>query len=349
MTNTDQKILWLAVSFVGGIGPGTIRKKFAERGSILSVWEELELSDRQRNDYMIQASNEFQQAANRDIRIITLDDPEFPGSLKELSDIPPVLYVLGQLETQDQRAIGIVGSRMVSQYGREVTEIFARQIAANGCTVVSGMAKGVDTVAHQSALDQGGRTIAVWGSGLDLVYPAENKRLAEKIIENGALISQFQLGAQAQRFTFPLRNKLIAGLSQAIVVTEAKAKSGSLLTTESAQKYGRPVFAAPGSLFSPGSAGPHQLIQKGAGLAIDAADIVKSLGIEPRSKGQHKPIADITAQEEELINILQLEPLHIDEIIRQSLQPSSQVSSLIVMMELKGLIKHLGDGHYRKI
>lgn len=349
MLNTSETIYWLALSRIPGIGPVSLRKKWNEYGDIQKAWDEIAVLHPESDSYLDAAQLELKKAHNFGASILTLDSPAFPQVLSQIPDISPILYVMGELQSEDEQAAGIVGTRHPSRYGAEVTQKLTRQFCELGYTIVSGMAKGIDAVAHQTAIESGGRTLAIWGSGLDCVYPPEHKQLTEQILKHGAIISPYPFGTQAQSFTFPERNKIIAGLSQVIVVTEAKAESGSLLTAEAGFKYGKRVGAVPGSMYYIGSAGPHQLIKKGARLVVDAADIVDTMIAAKIQRHQnHPPVTSLTVLEQAILDRLQLEPQHADELIRSLAQPAANVVGTLAILEIKGLVKQLAPGEYLK-
>ena len=265
-------------------------------------------------------------------------------SLREIPEAPAVLFIRGALTEADRWGIGIVGTRNVSAYGREAAETLARDLAANRLTIVSGLARGVDGAAHQAALKAGGRTVAVLGSGVDVIYPPEHRRLAQQIAENGAVISEYPLGTQPDAMNFPPRNRIISGLSLGVVVVEADEKSGALITTSYAAEQGRDVFAVPGGIFSRTSRGTNKLIQDGAKLVTCAADILEELNLERVAKRAEAQLAlpDDDA-ERSVLQTLNRDPMPIDDVIRRTNLPASVVAGALAMLELKGLAR-LSDG-----
>jgi DNA processing protein len=244
-------------------------------------------------------------------------------------------------------AVALVGTRRVTQYGRQITEEIASFLAANGITVISGLARGVDAVAHQAALRAGGRTLAVLGSGVDRIYPPEHRALAEEMIQRGALVSDYAPGTPPDASNFPPRNRIISGLSLAIVVVEAGETSGALITAEFAAEQGREVFAVPGSILAPQSKGTNKLIRQGAHPLLSAADLMQALDLT--RMGEHKAArkaipADKT--EARLLNLLGNEPVHVDEIRAQAELPIEKVSALLALMELKGMVRQVGGMNY---
>lgn len=282
-----------------------------------------------------------------DIKKISLEDDNYPKILKEIHDPPKALYVKGGFSSKDEIAIGIVGTRNYTSYGKQVTENIAGDLAKTGITIVSGLAKGIDTWAHKAALERNGRTIAVLGSAVDSksVYPSCNRKLADKITENGAVISEYPQEVKSERWFFAQRNRIISGLSLGILVVEAPEKSGALITAACALEQNREVFAIPGSIYSKNSIGTNKLIQMGAKLVTKANDILEELNL-PLIEEEKKSFKPKTKQEEILLNILTKEPIHIDEITKKSKLDTRLVSSTLIMLELKGIVKNTGGGHY---
>jgi DNA processing protein len=281
------------------------------------------------------------------IEILTWDDDLYPPRLKEIDQPPPILYVRGAITAEDFWAVAVVGTRRVSAYGRQVAEELASFLAANGVTVISGLARGVDAIAHQSALKAGGRTIAVMGCGVDRIYPPEHAQLAEKIIGSGALIGDYAPGTPPDASNFPPRNRIISGPSMATVVVEAGETSGALITAQFAIDQGREVFAVPGNILAPQSKGTNRLIAQGARPMLSVRDLLDVLNLtrvtEQRLVRKVLP-ADET--ESKLISVLTHEPLHMDEIRNQTGLPIERVSATLVMMELKGLVRQVGGQNY---
>lgn len=283
----------------------------------------------------------------RDVRPLFIFDPEFPSRLKEIADPPFLLYVRGEVNWE-QIMIGVVGSRNMSDYGVQVTEKLAADLAANGVVVVSGLALGIDAIAHKATIDEGGTTVAVLGNGIDLIYPSTNLGLAKEILEHGAIVSEYPCGVHPAAFTFPARNRIISGLCQGLVVTEAAEGSGSLITARSALEQNREVFAVPGSIFNKNSFGTNSLIKMGAHPITSVQDIFDEFGIShPEVATSFREIVGSSDDERTIIDILRLEPKHIDEIIIISGLSHSAVSSALTMMEVGGKIKHLGNMTFR--
>jgi DNA processing protein len=275
--------------------------------------------------------------------IITLKDETYPERLKTIYDPPPLLYVRGELKKEDAFAISIVGSRKTSPYGRWITEKVSQDLARHGVTIVSGMARGIDSVAHWGAISGVGRTIAVLGCGVDVIYPRENRNLFGQIIDHGAILSEFPMGSPPEGGHFPKRNRIISGLSLGVVVVQADAGSGSLITAGYALEQGREVFAMPGNVGAEGSRGTNQLIKDGAKLVESSEDILEEIlpqwrrGRETVQKAE-SPGRDLPEEERVIYELLGETPLHIDAIIRESRLEPGRVSSLLLNLELKGLL-----------
>jgi DNA processing protein len=289
----------------------------------------------------------MQTIQSQGIDILTWDDPAYPAHLKQIDQPPPILYLKGAITAEDTWAVAIVGTRAVTAYGRQVTEEIATTLAHNGVTIVSGLARGVDAIAHNAALKAGGRTLAVLGSGVDRIYPPEHRGLAEKISLQGAVLSDYAPGTPPDSSNFPPRNRIISGLSLAVVVIEAAETSGSLITASFAAEHGRDVFAVPGNIFAPQSKGTNRLIANGARPMLAVKDILDTLdltrNLERREVRRALP-SDPT--EATLFQLIGPEPLHVDEIRAQSGLPIERVSATLTMMELKGMVRQVGGMQY---
>jgi DNA processing protein len=285
------------------------------------------------------------------IKILTIKDKNYPKLLKEIFDPPFLIYLKGEIKSKDDFSLAIVGSRRPTNYGREVTESLTQALVYQGFTIVSGMARGIDSVAHKATLEAGGRTIAVLGSGVDVIYPPENKKLYEEISQNGAVISEFPLGTQPAPYNFPQRNRIIAGLSLGVLVTEAAEKSGALITAGFAGEFGREVFAVPGPIYSKLSVGTSALIKDGAKLVYKVEDLLEELGLEQKALKnlRDSKVSPDSLEQEMILQLLQDEPKHIDEIIKETGLPASKVSSTLSMMELSGFVKSMGGGVWKMV
>ncbi|MBN1643719.1 MAG: DNA-processing protein DprA [Dehalococcoidales bacterium] len=358
MKNEELKY-WVGFSFIPGIGRvrlGQIENHF---GKLEDAWQAPsgELKKARLDDSVVQAINTWRPRLSLDeemdkmkrhgVRALIWHDEEYPSRLKEIYDYPPILYVKGKLLPEDEWCLAVVGTRHATVYGRQVTEEIVTDLAHNKITIVSGLARGIDTIAHQSALEAGGRTIAVSACGLDIIYPSENANLAKRIVENGALISEYPLGIKPKPEYFPRRNRILSGLSLAVLVTEAGESSGALITANLALEQNRDVLATPGSILSPASKGTNHLIQEGAKLIQNCQDILEELNIRAVAQQmEFKEIIPESDTESLLISKLSAEPVHIDEICADSGLPVSTVSSTLAMMELKGLVKSVGSMKY---
>ena len=281
------------------------------------------------------------------VKVLTCRDSGYPSRLKEIYDYPPLLYVRGSLLNEDEWCLAVVGTRRASVYGRQVTEEIVADLAQSKITIVSGLAKGIDSIAHQSALEAGGRSIAVFACGLDIVYPGENANLARSVMQQGALISEYPLGTRPKADNFPRRNRIMSGLSLGVLVVEAGDTSGAMITAHLALEQNREVFAVPGSILSPASRGTNHLIQEGAKLIRDYTDILEELNLTAVARQiEMKEIVPPSETESLLLKQLGAEPIHIDEVCRSSNLPMSTVSSTLAMMELKGLVKQVGTMNY---
>jgi DNA processing protein len=294
---------------------------------------------------------EMEQLQRLGVDALTWNDARYPSRLKQMYERPPVLFVRGSLEPSDEWAVGVVGTRRASSYGRQATETIVGELARHQITIVSGLARGIDAAAHQAALAAGGRTIAVLPCPVDRVYPVQNARLAQAVRERGALVSDYPLGVSVQRDFFWRRNRIIAGLSLGVLVVEAGDQSGALLTAQVALEENREVFAVPGSIFSPYSRGTNELIQRPAAkLVREARDILTELNLtmvsEQVAVQQALPIDDV---EDALLRHLSAEPVHIDEIGRQAHLAPSAVSSALAMLELGGHVRMVGGLNYVRL
>lgn len=284
---------------------------------------------------------------SKGIKVVTWEDADYPRRLKEINQAPPVLFVNGSINVEDDWAVAVVGTRRVTPYGRQVAVEVARFLAQNGITVVSGLARGVDAIAHQSALQAGGRTFAVLGSGVDVIYPPEHRKLAQEIIAQGALISDYSVGTPPDGVNFPPRNRIISGLSLATIVVEAGETSGALITAEFAVDQGRDVFAVPGSILTPQSEGTNKLIEEGARPLLKMDEILEVLKLEKiPEKQQNRKKMPLNPVEQNILKHLTQEPTHVDEICGLAGLPINEVSATLTMMELKGLAAHVGGMNY---
>ena len=297
----------------------------------------------------ISPDQEMEKIEKENIRIITIKDKAYPKLLKEIYDPPALLYVKGEIKTKDDFAIGVVGTRKVSQYGKQVVPDIVQELASNKISIISGLALGVDTLAHQAAIATKGRTIAVLGSGLDRqsIYPYANRSLSEIISQNGAVVSEYPCGTLPLKQHFPSRNRIISGLSLGTLVIEAPESSGALITTRCAIEQNRDVFAIPGNIYSQNSKGPNSIIKQGAKLITCAQDILDELNLSMATTYQQtKEIIPETKEEEILLKIISKEPIHINKIVQKSKLQAHQVNASLTMMEMKGKVRNLGAMNY---
>ncbi|MBU2258139.1 MAG: DNA-processing protein DprA [Candidatus Omnitrophica bacterium] len=286
---------------------------------------------------------ELSLARKQDIEIISYKDEDYPENLKQISDPPIILYVKGELKKEDKFSLGIVGSRRASFYGLSCAEKFAHDLSGKGLTIVSGLARGVDTYAHKGALKAGGRTIAVIGSGLNQIYPPENKRLALEIAKSGAVISEFPMNTEPFKQNFPRRNRVISGLSLGVLVAEAARNSGALITADFALEQGRDVFALPGKIDTANSQGTNELIKQGAKLVCGIDDILEELNIAPVKDtlvNKREPFS-LTERELLIYDLLSNYPVVLDDILERSDMDMTEAAHLLLKLELRKLIRQL--------
>lgn len=321
---------------VDGIGEETAR--------LISGWE----------DY-VDHEAEMREASERGIDIVLRDDESYPESLREAYDPPLLLYVWGKLEKRDQHAIGVVGSRRTTMYGRQAAKKITFQLAQSGYTILSGLARGIDTSAHEAAVAANGRTIAVIGSGLARLYPPENFALAEKVAGGfGAVVSEFPLHTVPDKQTFPMRNRIVAAWGKALLVVECPAWSGSLITANLASDYGKPVFAVPGPIDKPTSAGCNQLIRDGATLVADGSHLLDDLGTLPFStpasmeSENTADLPELPEEEAKVFAILGTEEMAVDSLIELSGLPAPVVSATLMKLEMKRLVRALPGFRFQR-
>lgn len=283
------------------------------------------------------------------VSVISFQDPEYPSNLMKIADPPAVLFVRGSLSERDRHAIGIVGTRKASEYGRSMAVKIARDLSGHGVCVVSGGARGIDTAAHSGVLKAGGRTIAVLGCGLDVPYPPENRRLFDQIAESGAVISEFAPGTRPDAWRFPVRNRVISGLSLGVLVVESQSKGGAMITATLAGEQGRDVWALPGPTDSGASIGPNRLIRDGAKLVTSAEDILADLGVEIEETVS-ETLPDLTPEQTAVIGVLTLHPKQIDDIILECELSPSAAGSALTMLEMMGLVRRVpGNSYVRSV
>jgi len=355
----NERTYWLALNMVKGIGAARHRTLLDAFGSAKAAWHAAPSALRAAgvNEATVQNFVELHQTldlqtiepdlAKHNVAALTLNEDGYPRKLRELDAAPPVLYVRGHLLPEDEWAVAVVGTRQVTTYGRQIAEEFGAFLAHNGITLVSGLARGVDTIAHYAALRAGGRTVAVLAHGLEQVYPSSNRQLADEIIARGALVSDYAIGTPPDAANFPPRNRIISGLSLAVVIVEAGEQSGALITAGFAAEQGREVFAVPGNIHAPQSKGTNLLIQRGAHPLIRYEDLLDMLNLEMMAEHRSATAAlPADATEAALFGLLGQEPLHVNEIGALARLPIDQVSSTLALMELKGLVRQVGGMTY---
>ncbi len=354
-----DKRYWIGFNLIKGIGAVRMQALIQHFGDLELAWKAapadlaraglgLKVIER-----IVQARGQidlekvWKKIESQNNHILTWEDEAYPQRLKEIDQPPPVLYLRGDYLPDDLFAVAIVGTRRVTPYGRQITEELSSFLVANGITVISGLARGIDAIAHQTALKAGGRTIGVLGSGVDKIYPPEHRTLAEKMMERGAIISDYAPGTPPDASNFPPRNRIISGLSLAVVVVEAGETSGALITAEFAAEQGREVFAVPGSILAPQSKGTNKLIQNGALSLLSVNDLMQALDLN--RIGEQKTARKIIPSDEteaRLMSVLGDEPLHVDEIRNQAELPIEKVSATLALMELKGMVRQVGGMNY---
>lgn len=351
---------WLGFNLVNGIGPAKVQALLDYFGSLEAAWQanELQLQQIGFDKRAIRSLQDTRAQINLDvwlekvqtagISLLTWDSPEYPDYLREIPTPPPLLYMQGELREADRWAVAVVGTRKLTVYGRQVTHDLVAGLVRHNITIVSGLARGIDAVAHKTAVELGGRTIAVIGSGLDAIYPTENQQLARAISSgHGAVLSEYGLGVQPEAKNFPPRNRIISGLSLGVLIVEAGERSGALITTNFAAEQNRDVFAVPGNINSPASKGTNRLIQQGARLVMSVEDILEELNVHMVAEHTAVQMAlPETAEEVALYAHLSAQPVHIDDLSRASSLPTALVSSTLTIMELKGMVQQVGGMNY---
>jgi DNA processing protein len=356
---SETRQYWVAFSLVKGIGAVRFQALLNFFGDPQIAWgaptealREAGLSEKVIGNVVelrsaINLDQVWDQLEAQGINVLIQTDENYPRRLQELEQPPPVLYMLGELTSEDEWAVAVVGTRRVTAYGRQVAEDIAGTLARNGISVISGLARGIDSISHQAALHAGGRTIAVLGSGLDRIYPPENRRLAEQIAAHGALISDYPPGTPPEASNFPPRNRLISGLSLAVVIVEAGQTSGALITAAFAADQGREVFAVPGNISSPGSKGTNRLIRDGAQPLLHPEQVLEALELTMVAEQRTaRVVLPADAVEAQLFEALGREPLHIDEIRSCTDLPIEKVTATLALMELKGMVRQVGGMQY---
>jgi DNA processing protein len=371
----NERAYWVAWSQVYGIGATLLLRIYKHFGSLETAWEasaaDLEAVDGlgevtaamvvQRRSHL-NPDTLLAEHSEKNPNFWTPADPEYPRLLLEIPDPPPILYYRGQMSLRDTEgmAIALVGTRSPSEYGRRWTRKISTTLATAGFTVVSGLADGVDTVAHHSCLEAGGRTIAVLGTGVNIVYPASNRRLAQRIDQEGLLLSEYPAGTQPDRAHFPRRNRIIAGLCRVTLVLEAPSRSGALITASLANDYGRDIYALPGAVDNPKSIGCLELIGKGAQIVLSEAHLLDLLGAIPQLDAvaseqlplfaqAPSPPPELPPDLQQVLSVISGEAIAIDRIVQQAGLPTPSVQSALLQLELEGLVAQLPGMRYQRV
>ncbi len=353
----DQKLAWVGLNLLSSLTPRRRELIVKRFGGPMEAWEALAreplpdlfgdvasqiFAERRRAD----PEGELKKAGKAGARIVTIEEPDYPEPLQEIPDPPPVLYILGKWREEDRLAVAMVGTRRCTSYGRLVAKKLAQELAARGVTVVSGMAPGIDTAAHEGAL-LSGRTIAVLGTGLGKPYPAGSEKLMGRIAACGAVISEFPWDMEGTQWTFPRRNRLIAGLSRLVVVVEAPERSGALITADCALEQGKEVLAVPGPITSEASAGANRLLKEGAKPVTAVNDVLEELDMLPLAQIQARTREpELPPQAAQVYGLLSLEPLSIEDIVARTGLSHSQAAQILVELVLSGFVEELPGRRY---
>jgi DNA processing protein len=362
MAEMTEREAYIVLNMIEGLGPISVQRLIDALGSPKAILEADEealkrakgVGDKLALKIVVQRDSkdpleEIDRAATFGARIVTPLDEEYPDRLKTIHNPPLALYVWGRIFPADERSVAIVGSRATTHYGLSVADRLAYQLVKSGFTVTSGLARGTDTAAHVGALKGGGRTLAVLGGALDCLYPPENGALARQISESGAVISEYPMGRQADRQTFPYRNRIVSGMSMGLLVIESGIKGGSMHTADAALEQGRTVFALPGRVDCPGARGPHYLIKQGAKLVERVDDILEEFEFELPLDARRAPVDEVAArpevplsdQERKVVELLWKEPMEVDDMVRSTGWKSHELSGLLLGLEMKRVIRML--------
>ena len=360
MTDPNEAQYWLALSFIPGLGPQTYRRLLSEVGLPEQIFattaHQLEAVCEPKIAKAITAGFDpnkvqptLQWLAEPGNHLLTWADSEYPQTLLQTADPPPLLYVKGRLELLQQQALAIVGSRHATPQGAKDAESFAHALSDAGYTIVSGLALGIDAAAHRGGLLGRGSTVAVVGTGLDIVYPARNRELAHRLAEQGAIISEFPLTTPSLAQNFPRRNRIISGLARGVLVVEAALKSGSLITARLAAEQGREVFAMPGTIHSPLAKGCHSLLKQGAKLVESAQDILEELGHFSLASTRSPETTEKSGEHEEFLRQLGARPCGVDTLVSRTGLTAERVCAILLELELNGRVASLPGGLYQAI
>ncbi|MFH2056008.1 MAG: DNA-processing protein DprA [bacterium] len=354
--HNDPRFYWFALQTVPGIGARryqiligkfgapdiALAASVAELRRLPDIGEKLIDALKTQVDWDT-AERQLEQLEKSNGRLLTLIDPEYPAQLRAIYDPPPLLFVRGSFQPEDQQAVAIVGSRTCTSYGRQIAERLAIGLVERGMTIVSGLARGIDSLAQGGAIKAGGRTIGVLGCGLDVVYPPENERLYDAVAESGALVSEFFFGVKPDKHNFPSRNRIISGLSLGVIVIEAGKSSGALLTAKHALEQNREVFAVPGNISSAASVGTNDLLKQGAIPVTNTADVLLALGFDPHGKPQTRkaPPPDLPETESLIWKELSDQPTQVDKLAASLNLPVADVLTKLLTLEMSGLVRQL--------
>lgn len=351
---------WLAISEFQKFGPARWKKLLNYFPNCEEVWRadgntliQAGIDENLAQEFVgwrptIDPQKELADLEKEKVQVITINDENYPKLLKQIYDPPALLYYKGTLPT-DEFLLGVVGTRKISPYGRQVVEAIVAPLAKTGLTIVSGLALGIDAAAHEVTVREGGKTVAVLGSGLaeECLYPSSHRYLANQIMEHGCLLSEYPLRMPPLQYNFPVRNRIIAGLSLGVLVIEATEDSGSLITARHALEQNREVFAVPGNIFQETAFGPNNLIKMGAKVTLSPEDILETLNLkELKTTLETREIVPETPTEAKILEHLNREPIHIDQLVAQSGLETSLISSTLTLMEMKGMVRHLGGMQY---
>lgn len=364
MTRPDRELL-IGLNLISQLTPKRTQRLFARFESFRGIWDAPSsaftalFGSRVLGEAIASARSEtaideeMAKAAEKDVRIVTLMDPDYPPTLREIDDPPMALYVRGILPIDSPRALAIVGTRRGTRYGKMIAGRFASQLALKHCTVVSGLAAGIDTAAHQGALDVGGLTVAVMGCGIDYPYPKANQPLYQQIVEHGTVLSEYPMGSRPAKWTFPQRNRILSGLSRGVVVIQAPERSGALITARCALEQGREVFAVPGNINTLTSAGSNRLIKQGATLADSVDDILDEfpdlrLDVGPADPENAPKEPKLGEKESFVYELIGLEPIHMDDIIARADLSPTEASHILLLLQLENLVEEVEGGRFMR-
>jgi DNA processing protein len=359
---------WVGFNCAKGIGPIWFRKLVEHFGDVETAWRApsstlraLGLPERALHSLLTTRTNCDLDAQIRAIErcgahVVTLQDDEYPQLLRQIPDAPPVLYIRGAFIETDRLALAVIGTRRATAYGKEMARTITESVASAGVTIVSGLARGIDAIAHETAVEVGGRTIAVLPSGIDIIYPPEHHELAESVVAHGALITELPLGEPAERNHFAPRNRILGGLALGTLIIEAAEKSGALMTADAALEQGRDVFAVPGNALSPASKGTNALIQSGAQVVTSASDVLNALNVQQAINPMRKTKVSSSSStmvvkpendaEAAILECLSTDPQHIDVLARCTNLPVSKINSILTIFEVKGIVRQIGILQY---